>query len=93
MAKPWEKYGQGQPETVSQGTPWAKYAEPAPAAPAIPAAQAPAYREIRKLPGEARLLEGPNGTQVLVAGGFATSDPKQIQQMLKPLEAAEASRA
>jgi hypothetical protein len=67
--------------------------ETAPAAPAIPAAQAPAYREIRKLPGEARLLEGPNGTQVLVAGGFATSDPKQIQQMLKPLEAAEASRA
>jgi hypothetical protein len=31
MAKPWEKYGQAEPEAVSQGTPWAKYAEPAPA--------------------------------------------------------------
>ena len=31
MAKPWEKYGQAEPEAVPQGTPWAKYAEPAPA--------------------------------------------------------------
>ena len=31
MAKPWEKYGQAEPEAVAQGTPWAKYAEPAPA--------------------------------------------------------------
>jgi len=67
--------------------------ETAPATPAIPAPQAPAYREIRKLPGNARLLEGPNGTQVLVAGGFATSDPKQVKQLLAPLEAAEKSRA
>jgi hypothetical protein len=59
----------------------------------VPAPQAPAYREVRKLPGNARILEGPNGTQVLVAGGFATSDPKQIETMLKPLQAAEASRA
>jgi hypothetical protein len=61
--------------------------------PPVPAQQAPAYREVRKLPGNARLLEGPNGAQVLVAGGMATSDPKQIKTMLKPLEAAEASRA
>lgn len=31
MAKPWEKYGQAKPEAVAPGTPWAKYAEPAPA--------------------------------------------------------------
>jgi hypothetical protein len=59
----------------------------------IPAPQAPAYREVRKLPGNARLLEGPGGAQVLVAGGMATSDPKQIETLLKPLQAAEASRA
>ena len=61
--------------------------------PPVPAPQAPAYREVRKLPGNARILEGPGGAQVLVAGGFATSDPKQIETMLKPLQAAEASRA
>jgi hypothetical protein len=59
----------------------------------VPAPQAPAYREVRKLPGNARLLEGPGGAQVLVAGGMATSDPKQIETLLKPLQAAEASRA
>lgn len=67
--------------------------QPAPGPAPIPTQQAPAYRELRKLPGDARLLEGPGGTQVLVSGGFATSDPKQIKQMLKPLEAAEKSRA
>jgi hypothetical protein len=61
--------------------------------PPVPAPQAPAYREVRKLPGNARLLEGPGGAQVLVAGGMATSDPKQIETLLKPLQAAEASRA
>lgn len=61
--------------------------------PPVPAPQAPAYREVRKLPGNARLLEGPGGAQVLVAGGIATSDPKQIETMLKPLQAAETSRA
>lgn len=61
--------------------------------PPVPPQQAPAYREVRKLPGNARLLEGPNGAQVLVAGNFATSDPKQIKNMLAPLEAAEKSRA
>jgi hypothetical protein len=59
----------------------------------VPGPQAPAYREVRKLPGNARLLEGPGGAQVLVAGGMATSDPKQIETLLKPLQAAEASRA
>jgi hypothetical protein len=61
--------------------------------PPVPAPQAPAYREVRKLPGNARLLEGPGGAQVLVAGGMATSNPKQIETLLKPLQAAEASRA
>jgi len=65
----------------------------APASPPIPAPQASSYRELRKLPGGARLLEGPNGAQVLVSGGTATSDPKQIKKLLKPLEAAEESRA
>ncbi len=65
----------------------------APASPPIPPQQASAYRELRKLPGGARLLEGPNGTQVLVSGGTATTDPKQIKRLLKPLEAAEKSRA
>lgn len=63
------------------------------ATPAIPAPQAPAYRELRKLPGGARLLEGPNGIQVFVAEGTATTDPKKIKTLLKPFEAAEKSRA
>lgn len=67
--------------------------ETAPASPPIPPQQTSAYRELRKLPGGGRLLEGPNGTQVLVSGGTATTDPKQIKRLLKPLEAAEKSRA
>lgn len=71
------------------------YADQPAAAPSppIPSQQAPSYRELRKLPGGARLLEGPGGTQVLVAGGFATTDPRQIERMLKPLQASEKSRA
>lgn len=64
-----------------------------PATPAIPAPQAPAYRELRKFPGGARLLEGPNNIQVFVAEGTATTDPKKIKTLLKPFEAAEKSRA
>ena len=83
----------GEPAWKSKAVLETPSAPAAPAAPSIPAPQAPAYRELRKLPGDARLLEGPNGAQVLVAGNFATSDPKQIKKMLAPLEAAEKSRA
>jgi hypothetical protein len=97
MSEPkWKKQAIPLDDAQPSAPKWKQQAIPLdrePATPAIPGPQASAYRDLRKLPGGARLLEGPNKTQVFVSEGTATTDPKKIKALLKPFEAAEKSRA
>lgn len=50
------------------------------------------WKLVKQLPGEGRLVQAPDGQQVLIAPGF-TADGKRLQRYLKPLEQAEKNRA
>lgn len=76
---------------------WMADAIPVDEAPAAPAQAQPKYmREgfevVEQFPGGAFLLEEPDGTRSLVTPGFATTDPKDIQSILRPYQKAQEYR-